>query len=37
MNPLKHENTVNGSDRSIEIEADDAASWVDKVDPQQVI
>ena len=37
MNPVKHETAAIGSDRSIEIEADDAASWVDKVDPQQVV
>lgn len=37
MNPVKHETTKNGSDQNIEIGIDDAASWVDKVDPQQVI
>ena len=37
MNPVKHEAMKNGSNQSIEIGIDDAASWVDKVDPQQVI
>ena len=37
MNPVKHETVKNGSNQSIEIGIDDAASWVDKVDPQQVI
>ena len=37
MNPAKHETLKNGSNQSIEIGIDDAASWVDKVDPQQVI
>lgn len=37
MNFVKHETMKNGSNQSIEIGIDDAASWVDKVDPQQVI
>ena len=37
MNPAKHETMKNGSNQIIEIGIDDAASWVDKVDPQQVI
>ena len=37
MNPVKHEAMKNGSNQSIEIGIDDAACWVDTVDPQQVI
>ena len=37
MNPVKHETMKNGSNQSIEIGIDDAACWVDTVDPQQVI
>ena len=37
MNPVTHETMKNGSNQSIEIGIDDAAGWVDKVDPQQVI